>query len=1234
MLAMPARLRVLLAAGTAAALSAALTIAWPASSALATDAPVACYDGTYTVPAGVHFLSMTAIGQGGTTGAGYTAGDFFHSDHGGGAGGQGARVEVRYASVTPGQVLFYGSASPTVAGGQIAGGNGGSGSYVATTAPTTGTGTTDPACVLDPAKFLVVAGGGGRGGDGGYHGPGGTGGSAGSAGNPGDTNEAYAGAGGGAGTATAGGAGGVGGRSLIGGNGGVNGAAGTHAGVGRYVATLPHITTGGTGGTLQKSIGGGFVGLAFGGSGGGGWFGGGGGGSDGNNAIGDSGAGGGGGGGGSSYVSDTLLTPNVLIAPTSASPSVIFTPVTNGTLSLSIDKNPAINAQPVTITAGSSNSTATGSVTFSENGVTLGVKPLVNGKASVTTTYNQNSSQNLTHTIVATYPGDGANFPTDAANPPSITFSVAIPPSIPAGMNPVDTTTTYGTAAVFSVGHAGFPNPNYQWQISRDKGATWADIAGETGSQISFFGQVSDTGDRLRAVLTNSAGSATSTSAKVTITPAPLTITGSGSSHAYGTPSPPVTPVYSGLRNLDPRPSTAPTCTTAAPANANAGFYATSCAGAADPNYAITYSTGGERITKAPVTITASSGSTTYGADPPAITASFSDSFVNGQTSSVLTQQPTCSTTATARTHPSSSPVATTCSGAAAANYSFSYVDGALAIGKKLLTITAQAAGSTYGDTAPTVTPSYDGFVSGDSAASLTTAASCVSNTDARTPAATYTAKSSCSGAVDDDYSFAYVPGTVTIQKAPLTVAPSTAGFTYGQTPEVSPVYDGFRNGDDAAALTRAPTCASSTTASSPAGDYAHAVTCTGGASSNYSFAYQAADAHVAKAALTITASDGTNVYGSAPPTITARYSGFVNGEDAGVLSKPPTCAATTTASTGAGVHADSTACDGASAANYAISYAEGTVTVTPAPLIITASSATIPYGTSVGVTAQYSPFVLGQTPSVLDTAPSCTTTATASSAPGSYPTSCSGATGANYSISYVPGTVTIEKAATSLTVVASTAAPAVNAAVTYTASVGHATGALAPSGTISFYIDGSKTPAAVTPVTGASFTTTFGGGSHSVAAVYSGDGNYLPSTSNPATTVTVACDQTITGRHSSLIVSHGVTCLSGATISGGISVAAGATLDIENSTVRGSITASKPSALRVCGSNTGSITVTKATGPVIIGDPANNCAPNVIDGSVLATDNTGGLRIIGNTITGPLTARNNPGAVIEGNHN
>jgi hypothetical protein len=82
---------------------------------------------------------------------------------------------------------------------------------------------------------------------------------------------------------------------------------------------------------------------------------------------------------------------------------------------------------------------------------------------------------------------------------------------------------------------------------------------------------------------------------------------------------------------------------------------------------------------------------------------------------------------------------------------------------KPVLTVTASSATITYGDAAPSITPSYSGFVDGDTAAVLDTAPTCTAGpgpfTVTGSPYIT-----TCSGGVDNNYSFAsYVPGTLTV---------------------------------------------------------------------------------------------------------------------------------------------------------------------------------------------------------------------------------------------------------------------------------------------------------------------------------------------------------------------------------------------------------------------------------------------------------------------------------------
>lgn len=246
-----------------------------------------------------------------------------------------------------------------------------------------------------------------------------------------------------------------------------------------------------------------------------------------------------------------------------------------------------------------------------------------------------------------------------------------------------------------------------------------------------------------------------------------------------------------------------------------------------------------------------------------------------------------------------------------------------------------------------------------------------------------------------------------------------------------------------------------------------------------------------------------------------------------------------------------------------------------------------------------------------------------------------------NWWPAHVDKTIVIDKAPTTTSVTVSPPAPSLNQPVTLTATVAPAAnpfaGPTGPTGTVSFEVDGATI--ATVPLSGhtAAILATLGGGSHTVVARYSGDANFVASdNSGSPTPVEVHCDRTLTGTVGSLTVTSGLTCLSRATVTGGISVAKGGALDLEKSTVNGSISANAPSAVRICGSTTGAITVSAATGVVIIGDPnsMNRCAANRVSSGILVANNRGPVVVIGNTVGTSVTATHNTGGqVITGNH-
>src|SRR5690606_16362336 len=103
---------------------------------------------------------------------------------------------------------------------------------------------------------------------------------------------------------------------------------------------------------------------------------------------------------------------------------------------------------------------------------------------------------------------------------------------------------------------------------------------------------------------------------------------------------------------------------------------------------------------------------------------------------------------------------------------------------------------------------------------------------------------------------------------------------------------------------------------------------------------------------LTITAHNKTKFAGTANPELTVSYEGFIDGEDASVLSQAPVIS--TTAVTASPIGDYPITVSGAAAANYAISYVPGVLKVVPgAPASISLASVTLyenrPPGTPAG---------------------------------------------------------------------------------------------------------------------------------------------------------------------------------------------------------------------------------------------------------------------------------------------
>ncbi len=204
------------------------------------------------------------------------------------------------------------------------------------------------------------------------------------------------------------------------------------------------------------------------------------------------------------------------------------------------------------------------------------------------------------------------------------------------------------------------------------------------------------------------------------------------------------------------------------------------------------------------------------------------------------------------------------------------------------------------------------------------------------------------------------IASTVTLDVTPasLTVTTIHASKVYGQSnPSFAASYAGFVNGDNASGLTGNLTFSSAATAASPVGVYG--VTPSGLTSSNYSITFADGTLDVTPASLTVTAIHASKVYGQNNPSFAASYAGFVNGDNAGGLTGSLIFTRAATVSSPVGTYGITPS--GLTSSDYSITFADGTLDVTPASLTVTAIHASKVYGqNNPSFAASYTGFVNG----------------------------------------------------------------------------------------------------------------------------------------------------------------------------------------------------------------------------------------------------------------------------------
>ena len=245
-----------------------------------------------------------------------------------------------------------------------------------------------------------------------------------------------------------------------------------------------------------------------------------------------------------------------------------------------------------------------------------------------------------------------------------------------------------------------------------------------------------------------------------------------------------------------------------------------------------------------------------------------------------------------------------------------------------------------------------------------------------------------------------YVDGTLTVTEAPLTITAKSYSREEGQpNPLLEVIYSGFKNNETEDVLTRQPIVTTTATMSSAPGNYEIAVY--GAEAKNYNINYVYGSLTVTSStAVTIIANSYEREYGESNPTFEYTTSGAA-------LDGIPTISCDATITSPVGTY--NIMISKGSVTNNNVTYISGTLTITKAPLTVSAISCTREQGQeNPNFDVTYSGFKNGENESVLTIKPIISTTATLDSAPGDYDIMVSGGEAQNYSFIYKKGILTV----------------------------------------------------------------------------------------------------------------------------------------------------------------------------------------------------------------------------------
>ena len=309
----------------------------------------------------------------------------------------------------------------------------------------------------------------------------------------------------------------------------------------------------------------------------------------------------------------------------------------------------------------------------------------------------------------------------------------------------------------------------------------------------------------------------------------------------------------------------------------------------------------------------------------------------------------------------------------------------------------------------------YEGFVYGQDTVAYTVTPEVSTLATASSDAGTYAL--SLSGGETQNYTLSYDPGVLTVEKLPLVVGMKDFTRRYGEEnpgfEDLELIYEGLIEGDTTIEYSVIPEMSTSATPLSDVGTYD--LLLSGGEAKNYELDYIPGTLRIEKVSAVGKVGDFTRRYGEENPGLAdldVVYEGLVNGQTEVAYTVAPKVSTSATSVSDVGTYALSLT--GGEAKNYTLSYEPGVLTVEKVPLVGKVGTYVRQYGEEnpdfEDLEMTYEGLVGDGNVEYL-VLPEVHTTAVTTSEIGSYPLSLSGGEAKNYTLSYEPGTLEVEKA-------------------------------------------------------------------------------------------------------------------------------------------------------------------------------------------------------------------------------